>query len=439
MIEAYQPSLSEIVRDVPLNAAETYLIEMCKTGEITSFGNDRPTLGNDQNNIRAELIRHILLGGCDKVLVHAKGVQIQGAWITGFLDLQACEISLDLNLVNCHICEAPNLKDARLESVMLPGCWVRGIEAPRLKVVRDIWLTKGFESIGTVNLNRAKIGGALDCKHGTFDGEGEFALYCDAMKVGGSVSMCCEIVPKGDVPKRFVAKGDVMLRAVEVVKHISFMGSKFEGAGEVTLDCAAMAVGGEMYWRDVIVTPDKIDLAYAHVGTLLDDAASWRGCLLVLNGFRYDRIISDVSLRERLAWLGTAYTEMIERGARGRWFVRKPVPDTNAQPYTQFARVLDGQGYWRDAAVVRFERENGCAGRRMRSGWWWRRRQKQAGCRRPVRDSDSLWMECLGLCLGMAIARCGPCCGSRRFGHFVLCSTVRPLMRGRWHLIRMWF
>lgn len=236
MIATHKSKMSEIEGNVPWSSAEAHLIEMCQTGKIASFDSDRPTLGNDQNTIRAELIRNILLNDLVDVTVHAKGVQIRGAWITGFLDLQACESSRDLNLVCCHICETPNLKDARLGSVMLLGCWVRGIKAPRLKVVREIWLTEGFEAIGKVNLNRAKIGGALDCNGGTFDGAGDYALYCDAMKVGGSISM----------GRDFVAKGDVKLRGVEIAKQLSFLGSQFEGEGEILLDCAAMTVGGEM-------------------------------------------------------------------------------------------------------------------------------------------------------------------------------------------------
>lgn len=181
IIETYLSKLSEIVGDVPLTAAEERLIAACGTGEVAWFGDERPTTGTDENTIRATLIRHILLGGCDDVPVHAKGVQILGAWITGVLDLQSCDSSLNLYLSDCYICAAPILQDARLGSVMLPGCEVPGLKAHRLTVARGVLLNNGFKSKGTVNLSHADIRQTLSCVHGTFDGRGSEALNCEAI------------------------------------------------------------------------------------------------------------------------------------------------------------------------------------------------------------------------------------------------------------------
>lgn len=230
MIETYKPSLKEIEGKEPWSAAEEHLKEACGTGELAWFGNERPTEVNDENTIRAGLIRHILLGGCKKVPVHAKGVQIQGAWITDVLDLRACESSLDLYLADSHIDKQPNLQDARLGSVMLPGCMVPGLNAHRLRVVRSVLLNKNFKSKGTVNLSSAKIGDQLDCSGGTFDGAGDVALDCAAITVGADVFLA----------DGFVATGQVNLTGAQITGQIDCSGGRFDGAGNVALNCDAM-------------------------------------------------------------------------------------------------------------------------------------------------------------------------------------------------------
>lgn len=396
MMKTQQLGLDDIIGDLPLNDAETHLVKMCAVGEVTIFGG-KPTAGTEQNTIRATLIRHILLGGCDDVPVHAKGVQIQGAWITGVLDLEACDSPLDLYLAGCTICEQPVLRDARLGSVMLPGCKVPGLNAHRLQVVRAVLLNQGFKSKGTVDLSSARIGGTLACDGSTFDGAGGVALRCDAMTVGADVSL----------RDGFTATGQVNLMRAQITGQLDCTGGTFDGAGGVALncdammvgadvflrdgfaatglvnlmgaqitgnlqcseatfkgvlDCEGMVVGGGMYWHDVTTPPLAIDLTDADVGALRDDDASWRECLPVLNGFRYDRIISEVSVTERLAWLGRKYETPIKAavqmdGAPLPWLSKVGDQKFDPQPYSQLATVLRAQGNASGAARALVARE----------------------------------------------------------------------------------
>ncbi len=272
MIESYRPSLEEIEGKVPWSAAEERLLEACGTGEFAWFGNERPTEGRDENTIRAGLIRHILLGGCDKVQVHAKGVQIQGGWVTDVLDLQACESSLDLFLKDCHICERPNLRDARLGSVTLPGSEVPGLDAHRLKVTRDVLLSAKFKSKGTVNLISAEIGGALSCSDGTFDGAGGEALNCDAMTVGADVFL------RGG----FTATGQVDLTGASIKGQLDCSNGSFDAEEYIALNCDAMVVGADVFLSDGFTAAGQVNLA-GHVS---------RGSLIVVMASLIDRTIS---------------------------------------------------------------------------------------------------------------------------------------------------
>lgn len=446
MIEVQRLGLDDIIGDQPLNDAETHLVAMCAVGEMAIFGDELPTAGNDQNTIRATLIRHILLGGCAKVPVHPKGVQIVGAWIKGVLDLEACDSQLDLALLSCTICEQPVLRDARLGAVMLPGCAVPGLNAHRLKVVRGILLNKGFKSSGAVDLSSAKIGGALVCDGGRFDGAGGVALNCNAMTVGADIFLrngfvttgqvnltgaqitgqldcsggrfdgadgmalqCNAMTVGADVFLRngFVATGQVNLVRAQITGQLSCIGGRFDGADGMTLNCDAMTVGADVllrdgfvatgqvnlrgaqiggnlmcskaefqgvlgcegmvvgggtYWQNVTTPPSVIDLTDAHVGALRDDVGSWQGCLPVLNGFRYDRIISEVSVADRLAWLAGKFERPIEaavqmNGAPLPWLVGAGAKKFDPQPYSQLAIVLRAQGNADGAARVLVERE----------------------------------------------------------------------------------
>ena len=238
MIEVRRLSLDEVVGDVPLNAAETRLITACKAGEMAWFGDELPTAGIPQNIIRAALIRHIILGGCGEVPVGPKGVRIKGAWITDVLDLQGCDSPLDLFLWDCYICETPVLMDARLGSVMLPGCMVPGLNAHRLKVVRNVQLHQDFKSNGAVDLGGAQIAGQLACNGGRFDGAGGVALNCDAMTVGADVFL----------HNGFEATGQVNLRGAQITGQLACDGGTFDEAGGVAMDCEAMTVGVSVFF-----------------------------------------------------------------------------------------------------------------------------------------------------------------------------------------------
>lgn len=341
---------------------------------MASFGTALPTSGTDENTIRAGLIRHIMLSGCDNVLVHAKGVQIQGAWITDVLDLQGCESPLDLALMHCHICEQPNLLGARLGSVMLPGCAVPGLDAHRLKVKRGLLLNKGFKASGAVDLSSVIIGGALECSGGRFDG----ALNCDAMTVGADVFLI----------DGFAARGLVNLRGAQISGNLQCSGAKFQG----DLDYEGMTVGGGMFWQDAPKPLDVFDLTDAYVGALRDDVGSWKECIPVLNGFRYDRIISEMTVRERLDWLAEKFEMPIVAavqidGEPLPWLSKQGDEKFDPQPYSQLAATLRAQGNASGAARVLVAREE----RLRRMGYL----RAQAGL--GPKDAAAVWTSLLAM------------------------------------------
>ena len=65
-----------------------------------------------------------------------------------------------------------------------------------------------------------------------------------------------------------------------------------------------MRVGVWFIWKDIKSDGIEVDLLDANVGTLMDQPGSWQPVKrLLLSYFRYDRIESEMDVKERLDWL----------------------------------------------------------------------------------------------------------------------------------------
>jgi len=306
-------------------AAERQLIAACRDGRGCVLGlGERPMAPYAGNRIRAELLRLLIIGGSPDCGIAGTGVDVQGAWIDGRLDLSFATARGVTVFLNCTFPDQPDLIDAKLHRLSLRGSELRrGIRATGMTVGQSVLLSQGFVSRGAVYINGARIGGQLDVTGAEFDVPGRLALVADSMRVGTT-----------------------------------------------------------FFWRGVTVRRGIVTLAGAQVGALNDDFESWRrageagaaGGLrghpqdLCLDGFRYDHVWGPTDVGQRLAWLyrGTLW--------RGRF---------RPQPYRQFAQALRRQGHDRDARRVLAEMERRIAMHQRRADqrrvWALRRGKAGAG------------------------------------------------------------
>jgi cbb3-type cytochrome oxidase subunit 3 len=97
------------------------------------------------------------------------------------------------------------------------------------------------------------------------------------------------------------------------------------------------------YWQHVQGHGITVDLIDAQVGTLNDPPGSWHAVKeLHLSSFRYDRIESDMDVRERLSWLAK-HDATVSR--------------FTSWPSLQLANVLRRLGFAREAARILIQRE----------------------------------------------------------------------------------
>jgi len=197
-----------------LSRAERPVLAELDTGEVIVLGDGEvPKAGDESREVRAGLIRILLLGSDPKHQPHEKGVRIGGAWIPDALDLEGCRIPRDIALISCRFDATPVLRSACIDGLFLNRGVVPGLSADGLEATGDVFL-RGVKATGEVRLLGARLGGDLDCVGATFraetDAEGD---------PGNALSA-----------DRLEAQGGVFLRGVEATGAVRLSGAKLGGS-----------------------------------------------------------------------------------------------------------------------------------------------------------------------------------------------------------------
>jgi hypothetical protein len=227
----------------------------------------------------------------------------------------------------------------------------RALDCDAAQIGADVFLSDGFEAQAEVSFGRADIAGQLACDGGRFLAAEGRALTCQAMRIGADVFL----------RDGFEARAGVDFVRADIVGNLQVEDAVLEDG--IKLESAR--IGHGFFWRKVTGARSVVDLTDARVGPLRDDRASWDGVgRLILDGFRYERIDGDMSVTDRIAWLG-----------RARHRARPHAPgvpdylngeDFNPQPHLRLADVLRAQGDRNGAARVLVDREM----LQRRASWW---------------------------------------------------------------------
>ncbi|MES2187778.1 MAG: membrane-associated oxidoreductase [Pseudomonadota bacterium] len=200
----------------PLGSAEEKLRDGCWAGEIALVDENCPGAENDENTIRAEVLRFFLLGGSDDAAVHERGVQLYGAFITGVLDLNGAVLPHGASIRFCSFTEVILLGHAHIEgSLYLSGSRVPGIIADGLVAKGDVFLTEDFRSTGEIRLLGGTIDGDLCCQ-GDFEVDDGDVLSVDRVVIKGGFFL----------NDGFKAAGTVRLHSANVGGSVNFEGAK---------------------------------------------------------------------------------------------------------------------------------------------------------------------------------------------------------------------
>jgi hypothetical protein len=369
-------SLEDLARkkflDPPLSGTEELVVRHASDGTMADCrelgGGDDPAKADgtpeapgekwpETRNVRADLIRWLFVDREARKQVDPRGVQIQGARVTGTLNLSFTNTSFPLGLWNCRLEQDLDLQEAKMPALSLEGSWTRAISAGGLELEGGILLRNGFHADGEVGLIGATIGGDLVADGGTFkspksdkNNATRTALRADGIKVARGV-----LLRNG-----FSAEGKVKLTGAEIAGRLEVIDAWVD---ELNLDSSNIT--GPFFWKFIRKDahpgfPDKewkpiLSLINAKVGALLDDKASWpeKG-RLHLDRFVYGSIgAAPTDATTRLKWL------RLEREEYGY------LP----QPYEQLIAVLRRMGHEDQVAEIAIAKQLDLRGRGGLGRW----------------------------------------------------------------------
>ena len=316
-----------------LTDAEEALIAACRAGTDCPLGSTPPPADAPPGlTIRADVLRYLILGGCDEKPVQSPGIALSGARITGTLDLDFATAKGGTTLSHCRFDAPIKARQARFEILSLEGSHLVGLNAQGATFTGDAHF-KNMQAKATLNLSGASIAGDLDAHGAQLTPDNGFALNAQNIQIDGSC-----------VLQNVAATGEISLLSATIDGQLELNGATLSAPKGDAFNAQGMRVASGLHWRNVSVPKGWVDLTSARVGDLVDDAESWpEAGRLMLDGFTYDRIGTTFNdWPGRIAWAkqGSSW--------HGEFF---------PQPFTHLAEVYRNMGHVGDARRVLYHRD----------------------------------------------------------------------------------
>lgn len=358
-----------------LTPAEEQLLAGCRSGEPVVLGDGaRPQHASPERTIRADLLRYLILGGCEQFRTHERGISLRGAWVDGDLDLAFATARGATVLRDCVFQEAIDATQARFQRLDLEGSRLKGLSAYGCDVAGSLAMG-GVEMAGPILIGGATIGGQLTCESAELNSTVGFALNAQSTQISGGVflrgltatgGVCFSGATIGgqlscrgaslDAGKdlaldaqgarvgdgvfliKLISRGEVSFSGASIGGQFVCEGAELNGSGGTALNAQRLSVTEGFHWRGVASVTGKVNLTSAYVAGLVDDVESWeRTESLTLFGLTYDNLAGQFDHKMRLAWL-----------RKGAHFHGAFHP----QPYQQLAKVLRASGHRVEARAV---------------------------------------------------------------------------------------
>ena len=318
-----------------LTPAEEQLIEACQKGERCVLGNGAlPPEGtpDPSRHIRSDVLRYLILGGCDDCKVDIVGVWVQGAHITGTLELDYTTACGAIRVHDSRFNNQLSMAQTKCRFLFLDGCNLQGIAAEGLVTTGNAFL-RNITTKAQINLASASIKGQLAFSQATFDVVGDNAIFALDAKIGGHLFL-----------DHITTNAAVILMGTNIGGQLNFEGAEFDVAEGYAIMAQSVHISEGLFWLTVNIIGGKIHFNNANIGTLCDDPSCWPvNSIIDFDGMTYDRI-SDGSTdaKKRLLWL-----------QKGSWWRSEFAPHS----HTQLAKVLRDMGHDSDSRTVLLERD----------------------------------------------------------------------------------
>jgi hypothetical protein len=270
---------------------EKRLLEAASKGEPCK---PDPESNEIPNEIRGEFLRAVLISPQLSVNIHSNGIHLEGATVTGSLNLKNCDIKFPIRLVNCYFHDPIILTGARIVSLDLAGSSVHKIEAARLQVQYSVALCRSeagdvskprlFSAHDEVILSGAVIKGNLYCEGSQFRSTGGNAFSAENIDIGNSFTL-----------RNSSIQGALDITAARIGGSLNCESALLENPGNVTLFAENIDVKGNVFLRNNFISDGELRLLEAHISGSLDcEKASFKnngGPVFIGDGMRVEGVI----------------------------------------------------------------------------------------------------------------------------------------------------
>ena len=251
---------------VDLNLAEEYFVRCLAEGEPCKIGNGKLPKkgiesGEDANVVRSEVIRFFAYGGNEDNPVLGPEIYLQGAWVSGDLDLMHASIPYALVFGDCHFAASVMMQYVECTGLYLSGSSLaKGLKADGLTTKGDVNLDSGFSAEGAVRVPGANIGGDLSCVGGKFNNPDEYALIANGLVTKGSVYLS----------EGFFAKSEVRLLNANIGGDLDCTGGEFSNPGGNALFADKLTAKGDVNLSASFSAEGEVRLLGVNIGGDLD-------------------------------------------------------------------------------------------------------------------------------------------------------------------------
>ncbi|MFT5787022.1 MAG: hypothetical protein ACI9KK_002384, partial [Ascidiaceihabitans sp.] len=245
---------------LPLTPAEVKLIEACQKGEFCKLGDGSlPAKGtpDPKRHIRANVLRYLILGGCDDCRTDDIGVWVEGAHVTETLDLNFTTTRGAIRMPNSRFKQQFDCEQTKCRLLNLDGSDLQGMRAPSLDVTGNVFLA-GITTHATIRLDSATIGGQLDYSDAKFEITKGNALNAQGAKVTAGV-----------VLNNITTHATIDINSATIGGQLDCSDAKFEMTEGDALNAQGAKVIEGVVLKN-ITTHAKIDIGGATIGGQLD-------------------------------------------------------------------------------------------------------------------------------------------------------------------------
>lgn len=289
-------------------------------GTIVIGDGEEPSEPIDARRVRGVFVRHLALTRDPALRPSQKGLLIQGAWIDGDIDLEACETDRRLGFFDCRIDGQLRLMDARTRAIALIGCHVTpdpdatdgwAVAGDRMVCDGAVIVSRGTRTIGGVAVRGARISGDLTFSGARFSaGVNGTAVALDSAQIGGGLDLDQDFHAVGQVSMayarvsglldmrsaRIEASNGLAVLAEGLIAERAVYAGQMRVEGETRLIGAR--IGAELSLAGATLSHpdgDALDLTDATIGRGLEmwSGFSAKGCVRLYS----TRIGGDLSAR----------------------------------------------------------------------------------------------------------------------------------------------